>query len=482
MKKTGFIITVIFIGLTSLLKAQGSYEALLFSQSDYLGTARFMGAGGAFGVTGGDFSAVNTNPASIGLYKRSEVSITPLSLAFNRSESTYLGSPGSAKRTQYTFPQAGIVIASPINRNNQWRSWQFGFGYNRLADYNNTYRFNATTNSTMMDMVVDRINGAVTYNNLTGDAYLAWNNWLIDTFPGTNNQYYSPYSGNAIDQTAIVKRSGAIDEMTFTFGGNYADKLYIGATIGMPFLSFKEVSTYTEAPADNQPISGINGYKVVSEQRNSGAGINLKLGITYQPVSFMRIGVGFHTPTYFWRVRDNFTRSLTADYSNGNHNTDSYSNYFRFAFTSPLKFNVGASFIIMKRAFVAAEYEFQNYGMANLYADDYDFANENSDITHNFGISHNVRVGAEVNLTESFALRAGYRLKTSPYKNADSEYDNTTHYVSAGLGFKGRHFFGDLAYVYRINRDSYWIYDPVGEPGLYSNKAHGIVATVGYKF
>ena len=481
MKKITIIVSIIVAGLTGFLNAQGSYEAYLFSQADYSGTARFMGAGGAFSATGGDFSALNINPASIGLYKRSEVTITPFSLTFNRSESSYLGSLNSGKKTKYSFPQCGIVIANNINRDNNWRSWQFGFGYNRIFDYSNTYRFYGIANSSLMDMVVSHVNGTY-FDKLSGDGLLAWNSWLIDTIPGYLNQYYSPYSENFLEQGTIVKRSGEIDEMTFTFGGNYADKLYIGASIGIPMIDFKEVTTYTEVPVDNEHIAGISDYTMVSEQKNSGTGINLKVGLIYQPIHFLRLGVGFHTPTYYWKIRDNFSRALTTYYSNGKQNTDSYSNYNRFSLTTPLKFNVSTSFIIKKRAFISAEYELQNYGMANLYADDYDYINENDEISNNFGISHNIRIGGEVNITQGFALRAGYRLKTTPYVNANSEYDNTTHYVSAGLGFKGQHFFGDLAYVYRMHKDSYWIYDPIGTPATFTNHAHGIVATVGYKF
>ena len=67
MKKIATFIIVI-MGLFGLASAQGDYEALTFSQFDYWGTARFVGAGGAFGATGGDFSALSTNPAAIGLF------------------------------------------------------------------------------------------------------------------------------------------------------------------------------------------------------------------------------------------------------------------------------------------------------------------------------------------------------------------------------------------------------------------------------
>ncbi len=480
MKKiTTFIIVI--MGIFSFATAQGDYEAFTFSQADYLGTARFMGAGGAFGATGGDFSALSTNPAAIGLFKRYEVSFTPMSLNFGFTDNYYYGNKSSAQKFKYTVPQAGIVMSRSIHRDNEWKSWQFGFGYNRIMDYNNTFRANTITHNTLMDMVINHVNGIDT-NNLTGDGYLAWNSWLIDAIHGTNNQYYSFFSDKDIAQRAVVTRSGAIDEMVFSFGGNYGDKLYFGATVGFPFLDFKETTTYFEAPAEGGDLYGINDYTLYSEQRNSGTGVNLKVGILYQPADFVRIGAAFHTPTYYWKIKDNFYRSMTTHYSNGKNNEDSYSNYNSFTLTTPLKFNVDAAFLIAKRAFISAEYEFQDYGMASLYDDNYDYVYENDAIRSKFGIAHYIRVGGEVNITQGFALRAGYRLKTTPYKMTDSPYNNTTHFISAGLGFRGKIVFGDLAYVLRMSKDSYWLYDAYGEPCNYASKVHSVVATIGCKF
>ncbi len=480
MKKiTTFIIAI--LGIIGVANAQGDYEAFTFSQSDYLGTARFMGAGGAFGATGGDFSALSTNPASIGLFKRNETSFTFMGLSFSNTDSYYYGNHNSTRNFKYILPEAGIVTVRKIHRDNEWRSWQFGFGYNRIMDFNNTLRFSANTHNTLMNQVINHVNG-INYNNLSGDGYLAWNSWLIDTIPGTTNQYYSFFSDEDIYQKAVVTRKGAIDEMVLSVGGNYGDKLFIGATVGFPFLNFTEITTYTEDPVNVDDIAGINDYTLFTEQRNSGTGVNLKLGLIYQPAEFLRLGASFHTPTYYWVVRDNLYREMTTHYSNGKSNTNSYTNNNRFSLVTPLKFNVSAAFLIAKRAFIAAEYEFQNYGMANLNADNYDYVFENELVQAKYGVAHNIRVGAEVNITQGFVMRAGYRLKTSPYKSADNNYNNTTQFISGGIGFRGEYIFCDLSYAYRLNKDSYWLYDPVGEPGYYTTNTHNVILTLGCKF
>ena len=479
MKKIATFIIVI-MGIFSLASAQGDYEAFTFSQADYLGTARFMGAGGAFGATGGDFSALSTNPASIGLYKRHEVTFTPMSLIFGNADSYYYDQKGSARNFKYTVPQAGIVMANSIRRENNWKYWQFGFGYNRIMDFNNKFRANAVVNNTLANMIIPHANGTH-YENLTGDASLAWYGWIIDTLPGTYDQYHSFFTDEDLNQHAIVTRSGAIDEMVISFGGNYNDNLYIGATLGFPFLDFKENTTYTESPANADDIIGIRDYTLYSSQRNTGTGVNLKLGFIYQPAEFVRIGAAFHTPTYYWRVKDNFYREIVSRLTNGTNLTYSYENFNSFTLTTPLKFNINTSFLIAKRAFVSAEYELQDYGMATLSDDNYDYVTENDAIRSKYGLSHNIRVGGEVNITQGFALRAGYRLKTSPYRLTGAPYNNTTHFISAGLGFRGKVMFVDLAYVLRMSKDAYWLYDAFGEPCYYAPMTHSVVATIGCK-
>lgn len=485
MKKIATFIIMI-MGLFGLASAQGDYEALTFSQFDYWGTARFVGAGGAFGATGGDFSALSTNPAAIGLFKRYETSVTPMQLNFGYTDTWYNGDKSSAQKFKYTVPQAGVVLTRDIRLDNGWKKWQFGFGYNRITDFNQTFRANTQINSTIGDAIATHANGTY-FGNLTGDASLAWYGFLIDTLPGDQSHYRGFYSGYDIDQSALVVRSGAIDEMQLSIGGNYGDKLFIGATLGFPFLDFKENVTYKESPADFDDLYGINSYTLYSTQRNSGTGVNFKIGAIYQPADFVRIGASFHTPTYYWTVKDYFYRELVTKFAypldNGATQLDySYENANSFSLTTPLKFNVDASFLIAKRAFIAAEYEYQDYGMAKLYADNYDYIVENQTVKAKYGASHTVRVGAEVNVTQGFALRAGYRLKTSPYKLTEAPYNNTAHFISAGLGFRGKVMFFDLAYVLRMCKDSYWLYDSFGTPCNIASKTHSVVATIGCKF
>lgn len=477
-----FWIISLFLVFVASSYAQGDYEAFRFSQIDYMGTARYMGAGGTFGTVGGDFSGLFTNPAAIGLYKRSEVSFTPMMISFFKDNTLYNGTSSYTQNPKYTVPECGLVIARPIE-NSTWKYWQFGFGYNRIMDYNNTFRAVGTPNTSFINPILSRANG-INYQQLSADAMIAWNTWLIDTLYGQPASYFSPFSDADLDQSALVKQSGSIDEMSFTFGGNYNDKLFLGLSIGVPFLDYQETTTLTEQPTDVSNLSGITDYTVKTIQRDRGAGVNAKIGIIYQPVNFLRLSAGIQTPSYFWKIKDSYRRSMTSHWVSADNQSSEYSYNYQFSLTTPFRFNLGAAFLINKRAFISAEYEFNDHSMATLYANDYDFSNENALTREKYSACHTIRIGGEVNLSPSFALRAGYNFKTSPYANSSqwSEgFNGSAHYGSFGFGYRAKYFFVDLAYIMKFSKDSYNLYTPNATTQI-KNTTHRVAATIGCKF
>ncbi len=76
MKRHILILAGLFFLFTASY-AQNEVDALRFSQHYPVGTARAVGLGGAVGALGGDFTGLSINPASIGLYRQSEFTISP---------------------------------------------------------------------------------------------------------------------------------------------------------------------------------------------------------------------------------------------------------------------------------------------------------------------------------------------------------------------------------------------------------------------
>src|SRR5512137_1242887 len=106
MKKIVSLSAIIFLTISGLF-AQNVDDALRYSQIFYTGTARFMSMGGAFTALGGDLSTLSQNPAGIGVFRSSEISLSP-QLFYNNTSASF---NGISKDYLYNFNlgQAGIV-------------------------------------------------------------------------------------------------------------------------------------------------------------------------------------------------------------------------------------------------------------------------------------------------------------------------------------------------------------------------------------
>ena len=106
MKRSAIIIAAALL-LSGGMKAQNADDALRYSQIFYTGSARFMSMGGAFTALGGDMSTFSQNPAGIGVFRSSEISVTPqllhakASAGFNGINDDYL--------YNFNLGQAGVV-------------------------------------------------------------------------------------------------------------------------------------------------------------------------------------------------------------------------------------------------------------------------------------------------------------------------------------------------------------------------------------
>jgi len=498
LKTITFFLSIIPLMLTSI-SAQNEIDALRFSELDWQGTARFMGAGKAFGAVGADFSALNTNPASIGLYKKSEITFTPMTLSIAKNTSGYNKASSFGQSVKYNVGSVGLIFAMPGISSTLWKKFQIGFGYNRIQNYGRAFSIKSRNEgSTIGSVIAEAANElgldyTTNMKNWPTEIYYAYNSWLIS--PLTNTTYEAEMENIDMEQFSTVTRVGGNDEMVFSFGTNYDDMLFLGATIGVPFINFSENRIYTETN-DRNPDKKFKNIKIEDELSVRATGINLKLGINYQPFDFLRVGMAFHTPTYYGNVRDFFGRQMTArawqweEDNEGNLYKVNYdvepqgpysTNKFLYSLTTPLRAMANVAFLIQQRAFISMEYEFVDYSMANMYSLTHNFNEENTEILNTYGFSHIARIGAEFNLTQVFSIRAGYNYISSPYK--DDINDGSKHYASAGLGFRTRVFYSDFAYAFMTSKEKYWMFDQDFVNAV-NNKfiTHRIVLTIGVRF
>ncbi|MFC2111224.1 OmpP1/FadL family transporter [Bacteroidota bacterium] len=482
MKKIS-IILVLIIAFSFASEAQTEVDALRYSQLTSGGTARFLSTGGAFGAVGADFSVLSMNPAGIGFYKKSELTFTP-SLFTSKSESMFNGNPGEDSKYNFNFSNVGIVLAFDADngQSSEWKNVQFGFGMNRTNNFNNRTIISGDNDETsLMDDYILKANGTPSNELDPFDTQLAWDTYLLDPSSIGTNNYFSRVPMGGIKQTKEITSWGSMNEMVFSFGGNYNDKLYLGATMGIPYIRYTEESVYTEE-LDPDTIQGFKSFTVYDNLETKGSGFNFKFGMIYRINDWVRVGAAVHTPT-FYSMHDNYSRQISSDLDSATYEAESPSGIYDYQLTSPMRAIGSIAFIIGKRGLISADYEFIDYSTARLRSEQNQslnaFSEVNSKINTIYTTTNNIRIGAEWNLAP-IKIRGGYALYGSPFKSGINDGKSTSY--TAGFGFREKGYFLDFAYVYSIHSEDYYLYPSVGSETKLDRITNSFLMTLGFKF
>ena len=474
-----FLFSFIFI---SYAAAQNSVDVLRYSRTMVGGTARAMGHGGAFGAVGADFTSLSINPAGIGLYKKSELSLTP-TFYLSNVKSNLDGNGGTDKKDNFNMNNYGLVFVSGNKDKKGWKYFQFGMGVNRLANFNHNYFI--TNNNTKTSLMSDYQLRAYGQHPDDLDAYstdLAWYNYLLeDTVRLTNGAlaYTSPLADGGVYQQLSKKTWGSINELNLSFGGTYNDVFYVGGSIGFPFLRYYEEAAYLE---EDKADTVANFYKFIKDDylETHGSGVNFKFGVIVRPTGWVRLGLAFHSPTWY-SMNDYYYSNITRYYDDGTKDgkTSPYGRY-DYNLNTPMKLVGSAAFTIARFLLLSGDVEYLDYSNGSLDAHTYRFTEENEQIKNKYTSALNIRTGAEIRL-RPISFRAGLSYFGSPY--AEDINDGQIWKASAGVGYRDRQFFMDLAYVYTIKKEDYYLYNPdLINPANLEIYTHQIALSIGYKF
>jgi len=478
---------------TFRVSAQDESDALRYSLLSPQGTARSMGFGSALGSVGGDFTSLSVNPAGIGVYRKSEFMFTPV-LHFGTTEGRYLNGVNDDSRTAFNFSNIGIVFTRAEKGRrydkSSWKAISFGIGLNRMADFNRNYTYSGDMktsggpNNSFSELFV---NDATQYpgdvqNNGTL-AYLGYQSYLVNH--DTAGFYSLASSGIGLRQRRSVSEKGGISEVVFTLGGNYEEKLMVGATLGLPTVRYIRDAFFEETDAGGNNNDGFRSFRYSESLRTTGLGINLKLGAIFKPSDYFRLGVAVHTPTWF-SLNDEFNESLTANTENyyGVQTATNDPRKFDYNLTTPWRGIVSATALFGQYGFITADYEYVDYhSMRYRFATDYkdEQVARNEVIKSTFQAASNFRVGIEGRMDKLFA-RAGFGYYGNPYKNGGSDANRKD--FSLGVGFRSDRFFTDIAFVhtaYDQTEVPYALPYVVAPTASLQNKMNSIALTIGWK-
>jgi len=490
----------IFILLISILFLTDGFSqsvyvdrALSFSSNKYGGTARFVGMGGAFGALGGDFSSLSINPAGLGVYRSSEFVFSP-GMSYSNNSSMYINNPMEDDNYAMNLNNLSFVASYDLeNTDTRWINANFAVGFNRTNNFNDNVLFEGVNNSSLMEVFVTYARQTTDPDQLDGMyEYLLWQSELL-LFDSTAMEFYNEiddeiYINNPdnfeINQRKIIKGEGSNNELNLAFGGNYADKLYIGASIGINFLNYTEYATHYEYESVNAEVPGVYGFSFIESSKTKGTGLNVKVGAIYKPLDFLRIGAAIQTPT-FYDLEEEFYNKAVGYYDDGlTLDAKSPVQNYTYELNTPFRFVGSVGLQIGKIGIIDIDYEYVNYTKMNMDDDDNSQAiiDDNNNINNIFTKTHNLRAGAEFR-TGPFYLRAGGGYYMNPYNDGDSGL-NSTIVLAGGAGYRVNKFFIDFAYSQ--SRMSYkmmaydWLYNTA--VANIDNTTNNFIVTMGFKF
>ena len=509
MKKS---IKLIYVGIAFLclnldLNAQilpgafGYYQDVLrFSQNQQIGSARFSALGGSGSVLGGDISSAFLNPAGLGFYNRSQFVLTP-TLGNIRSNNLFFDETSNSETTRFGFANGGIVIN--FNKEDlvpgSWRGGSLAITYNQVNDFKQNIGYSGQNNtSSIIDAMLDRADGFFP-EELGGIELIGYDHFLINPIPGAEDVYASFVEGFP-RQSEVITRSGQIDQINVAFGGNFDDKIYIGAGVGFSSADYTQLRLFRE----NFNGNTLRDFSIDERLDISGSGVNANLGVIFRPTQFFRIGASVTTPTWY-----NFSEESDAIYlsryngydvanfldDNGNRliledttlidlQTASDVFFSDYDLRTPFRFNTGVAFFLGKNGFITADVEHLNYGDAHVNSMDFSAESDNRTIENIYQSVTNIRLGAEYRY-DVFRLRMGYASIGDPTNDSLDGIDRSRQIISGGFGINMGQYFFDMSYSRTSFDDSFTSYtfvDGTGPSSLIDSRQSNIRLSIGLNF
>ncbi|MEO8473316.1 MAG: hypothetical protein ABI477_14040 [Chryseolinea sp.] len=501
-QRRAIILSGIILLTFSIASAQSYVEsALVFARTRVGGSARIQAMGGSQVALGGDYSSAFSNPAGLGMFNKSEFTITPAFSTYSTSAS-YFGNADDATKSKINIPGLSAVFHMPLDKSG-FVSGSFAISMNRNNDFNRSTVYHGTNQQTsIIDSFIDDAFGSTTsqfdpgqfnYNTPTG---LAYNNYLIGPLSITDSskpddEYFTDVKGIP-NQQEDIQTTGSSNQWNFAYGINYKDLLFFGAGIGVTSLKFKSQKLYSESFDKDDVFSDLQLGESLSIKGN---GINATLGAIVRPISFLQVGLSFTTPTYY-----QFTETYNADLSTNWKSFDYFGDGSKilnniktntdlvtsdYSLTTPMKLSTGVAFL-SKYGIITGDIEYMNPAKAKYSSNTQgvSFKEDNDGIKAAYKSTVNYRVGGEFRY-KILRVRAGYAMQASTYATSFG-LNNNIKSISGGVGIRLKKFYSDFALISSTGNNFYQPYsffDGKGNPQVdLNNKTVTGMLTFGFNF
>lgn len=507
--------------------AQETYENAQLATEDLNGTARYIGMGGAMEALGADISTIGTNPAGIGLFRKSWAGISG-GVTFQSGDALkpdggFVSSMfGDNSVANADLNQLGFVYSTQCGP----ESW-----FNLAVNYHKSRNFNMIANAINTMPAGSSLNALSTgrYVKYNEEAmadimiYNALNKHLTETVTGEDGQEYTDYGYCDADKfIGRYDNSGYISEFDINFSGNINNRFFLGISLGLKDVHYDGSTYYKENLIMEDGRTG--DFLLADSRRITGTGFDIKFGIIFRPVeeSPFRIGAYIHTPTWYDLDAAIGMAAYTDLYAGDGAYSDGYE--YKYKMTTPWKFGLSVGHTISNIVALGATYEYADYSFIKnkmVFDDDHSVFSPDYDMDYNTkhslrGVS-TAKIGVEVKPVPEVSLRMGYNYVSPMYKSyaakdpnisPDVDYGSSgsffstydyvnwkaTHRLTFGLGFALTKYVNlDMSYQYSTQKGDYYPFSDMNftdiggpnvrcNPTAIKNDRHQINATLGYRF
>ena len=464
------------IGANAQLSLGGHFygeDAFRYSQSKTSGSARMQALGGGYSALGADATNVFYNPAGLGFYNRSELSITPIFNSLNTT-SNYIGSTTKTSTSNANIGQLGLILSSGGTGTRKKRS-SLAITYSKQANLLSDFSYaGQNKKSSMMDYFADKAtrrgvdSGTLDgeFNTNTGSAATStamyYQAFMIDPVSGSGAPYTKIEKGLPVNQTGRNSSTGAVSQWNIGYGANFDDKTYFGFSVGFVRMNYEYLGNHDEQFPTGKVF---NGFQFNDDLYTRGGGINLSAGAIVKLTESISLGANVTSPTWI-TLNEIYNSSITVDQKPNTFTTDyktvtTDENVFSYSLTTPLRASGGATFFLpSKKGFITADAEYVGYrNMGIKDPEDNTWGADQKRVIQSFyKDAVNLKAGAEYRI-ENIRLRAGVKYMPDPFKQKVDNLDRSQILFSGGVGYRSSKFFVDVAGVYNKFTSAYTPYE-----------------------
>lgn len=482
------------------LHAQNEEDAVRLSGYQPMGTARSAGMGNAFGALGADGASAMINPGGMGLYRTSELSLSPL-LEVNGTRSLFYGQNASDSQGRFAFGNLTLAIHNPGNSGSDWRSSTYGVVFERQATHH--WRSNAAAlgvpSSILQGFAMEAQGTPDTelLDRFPFTAGLAWETFGIDPAvvlgPGGDtlpNRYVSAVPTGALtDQRHAIESRGSTSNTAFFYAGNFKDLLYIGASVGIVGHRFRRTTTHEETTPD--AALDLQDLRFSENLAVNGNGLDIKLGAVVRAHDRLRLGLAYHSP-HWMQLNDSYATSMRTTFRTPDtqgrtaYSSSSPDGFFTYRLNTPSRWVASAAFIAGANGLVSIDYTYSDARNARFrpgdrFLNNYDFATENTTIRSALRAQHSLRAGTEWRYGPWY-YRLGLGYVPDAFRTEELRHGRPTLLYSGGIGYRSEHVSVDLALQYQQGQRVFLPYAPeVVQPIAEDRRNYRAMVTVAFR-